>query len=235
MIKFRSISWVILACAVLIPAVASAQIKKVAGGAYLMRLKFTKGQTIHLELAESISGLPPNAGGASADGKLAVVMQTRSTIQSVTNGAATMLVSVGPTTLNGKVQGAASPLKSVTVDSLGRPVGAAKGQSQGFGTRLPEKAVKVGESWTAPLPIGGAGGGSNGTATYTFKGIKNMDGKQVAVIGMTVKNPQIKNGTGTLYLNVSDGGMYKGGVTLNTINPQTGAPMTMTVSVHRKS
>jgi hypothetical protein len=218
----------------MIPAVSSAQIKKVAGGAYLMRLKFTKGQTNHLELTESIVGLPPNVGGAGADGKLNVVMQSKSTVQSVTNGNATMLVSIGPTTLNGKTQGATSPLKSVTIDSTGHPVGSAKGQGQGFGAKLPEKPVKVGDSWSAPLPVAGAAGGG-GSATFTFKGIKNVDGKQVAVILMSVKNPQIKSGTGTLYLTVADGAVYKGSITLNTVNPQTGSPMTMTVGVHRKS
>ena len=227
--------FVALACAAMIPAAASAQIKKVSGGAYLMRLKFTKGQTIHLELSESLSGLPPNVGGSTADGKMSVVMQSKSTVQSVTNGAATMIVVVGPTTINGKTQNTTSPPKSVTVDSMGHPVGATKGSSQGFGTRLPEKAVKVGDSWSAPLPVGGATGSTGGSATYTFKGIKNVDGKQVAVIVMSIKNPQIKSGGGTLYLTVADGAMYKGSLTLNTINPQTGAPMTMTVGVHRKS
>ncbi len=233
MIKFRSIGWAVLACAVMIPAVASAQIKKVAGGAYLMRLKFTKGQVVHLELTENITGLPPGVGGATADGKLAVVMQTTSVVQSVNNGAATMLVNVGQPILNGKPQGAPSPPKSVTIDSMGHPVGPQKNQSQGF-TKFPEKPVKVGESWGGPLPLGGAGG-AGGSATFTFKGIKNVDGKQVAVIAINIKTPQIKSGTGTLYLTVADAAMYKSSITLNTVNPQTGAPMTMTVGVHRKS
>lgn len=220
----------------MIPSLASAQIKKVSGGAYLMRLKYTKGQVSHMELTTAITGMPPGQGGATADGKMTAIMQTHSTVQTVTNGNATMLVSVGPMTLNGKTVVQETKPQSVTVDPQGRPVGGAGGQSQGFGTRMPDKAVKVGESWSAPLPMGHGtmGGGSGGTATYTFKGVKKVDGKQVAVVNMSVKNPQIKSGSGTLYLMTSDGAIYKASLVLNTVNPQSGAPMSMTVTIRRK-
>lgn len=201
-----------------------------------MRLKFAKGQTVHLELSTAVTGMPPGANGVGPDGKMVAIMQTRSTVQSVTNGNATMLVSGGPLVVNGKTVMQQSKPQSVTLDPRGHGVGAAgQGQSQGFGAKLPEKPVKVGESWSAPLPMGnGATGGTGGTATYTFKGLKRVDGKQVAVIALSVKNPQIKSGSGTLYLMAGDGTVYKASLVLNTVNPQTGAPMSMTVTIHRK-
>ena len=230
MMKSRSISLAVVACAALVPALSSAQIKKQPNGAYLMRIKYTKGEVIKLTINTTVSGLPPGSQGADASGKQNIVVQTVTKVVSVTNGNATVIADVAQVKINGHVTGQAATPRSITLDTRGRTIGSNAGP--GLATKMPEKPVKVGETWTGSLPVG-SGIGNAGTATYKFLGIKNVDGKQVGVLSLAIKTAQIKGGTGTLYLNASDGTMYKAAMNIAAINPQTKAPVNMSITVHR--
>lgn len=230
MTRFHSISLATLACVALVPAFASAQIKKQANGAYLMRIKYTKGEVIKQAIDTVVTGLPPGSPGADANGRQHLQVMTNTKIVSVSNGNATMLVSVQQIVLNGHATKQTSAPRSITMDTRGQPVGGST--TQNGATKLPENAVKVGQTWSGPLPVGnGMSGG--GTATYKFLGIKNVDGKQVAVLSLKISTPQIKSGGGTLYLFASNGETYKTNLSLSTVNPQTKSPITVTISSHR--
>jgi hypothetical protein len=186
--------------------VGSAQISK-AGGGYLMRVKYVKGQV--LKYSSMTSMINSKSQGAKP------ILVSAPMVVKVTDyvaGKATLAATLGPMTMGGQQIQPAQKV-NLSVDSRNSTTDA----SPLVGTRYPVKAVKVGDTWntTAPIPGIGSEATKNVKATYKFVGIKTVASKAMAVIAYSVTGGA--NGSGTLLVLVSDGTLYsnKARLTMN--------------------
>lgn len=193
----------------LAPRPADAQVTK-QGNAYLLRMKFTPGQTIRHRISTSGDMMPQP-----------MIITSAMRVTRVANGIATIETSTQMPAARG--QKAPEPIKQ-TVQMNNR--GVIQGQQQGMGAStptLPEKPVRVGESWTGSV----AGmAGLNMNARYTLAGIKNVGGRQVAEITMSMTGnmsggggPSRMSGQGRMNLDMRDGSMLNGTVNFNMTLP----------------
>lgn len=204
---------------------AQAQITK-QGDAYLFRVKYTKGEVIRHVMTMNF-----DMGMGAPGGKKPAPMTSQSTqkVLSVSGDKATIEVTMGD------VAGTKIPKQKITMDSRGRPSGGGSAQGN-ISVALPEKAVKVGSTWTGDLS-GAMGGTASANATYKLLGFKTVGGKNAANIAFTVKgNVQgmAMSGTGTVLMLTSDGSMYSTSMamTMNMPAQQKGAkPMNMKMSM----
>lgn len=216
----------------LLPGLAPAQIKK-SGGGYLLRLKFTQGQTIRHRVSTTVTGLPSMGGSSSVikNGVMKLTGTMTEVVQSVTGNVATISSTVGPFSVPGNPTPLA-PAKTVTarVNELGEPVGGS--QAGGLGARFPKGVLKVGQAWSAAVPSTGMSSAGSPTAKFTFQGIKKVNGKDLAVIAVTVvPTAQFKSGKGTMYFQPSNGMLSSGTLNFEMNNPQSGATSPIKVAV----
>lgn len=170
------------------------------GNAFLLRTKYVKGQTLKYKMTTNISG------GPSKVPPMEIPMTLK--VKDVKNGVATIVYT---TKVPGQPKGGDIEVK---VDSRGKMVGGAGLEAlQGMGAMgatLPEKAVKVGDTWTQNMNSPAMQGMKMST-TYRFNGLKTVGGVKVAEIGMTIKGTGPQNmtmsGTGTMTMLASDGTM----------------------------
>jgi hypothetical protein len=194
-----------------------------SGQGYLLRMKFTKGQTLNYRLNMNMT--TPMSTNA-----MNIVGPIKMTVASVDKGVATLNTTAGPFTSGGKALGK-QETATIKQDTMGRIVGGDANQIQSF-VSLPQKPVKVGESWTATNKINaGPAGAMTVNAKYTLKSVGNVNGKQVANIAVSLSGAgQMKvNGSGSVQMLVSDGSLMDSTTTLNMTmnNPQNGQSMTM--------
>ncbi|MEA2554016.1 MAG: hypothetical protein QOJ65_2192 [Fimbriimonadaceae bacterium] len=228
--KIRHLSLAALVCFAAVPVVASAQVKK-AGDGYLLRMKFTKGLALRYGMTSTVKGIPPSA--MAPDGTITLTGPFSTTVQSIKGPNATVAVSIGPMLMNNQQATGKAQTRTATIDSRGKAVDKS---DTGIGLLLPEKPVKIGQSWSGPLPISSGTMTAGGMSiTYRFEGLKKIGGKQLAVVSLTTSpDQQIKSGSGTLYINPQDGFTQK--MTMNLVigNPAGGKPLTTTINVARK-
>lgn len=180
-------------------AFAPAQIVK-KGNGYLFRMKFSKGAVIRYTVKSTSPGL---GGPKSPPMKINFPMVWN--VLNVQGGVATIKALVGPVML-GQQQVLAQSQTTVSIDGRGQSVGNTS-TGQQITPTLPLNPIRVGASWSATMPIQGAAGAqSDLTATYKFVGIKNVGGKQVALLSITTKGAS--RGSGTMQLLVSDGTLF---------------------------
>lgn len=225
---------------------AQAQITSGAAG-YTFRVKYTPGKTVSNQMTIT-SGI--NMGGAGAKPMNFVMdmpMKMKCTGQK--GDVYTVQTTSGPMTMNGKPAPGNAKAQTMTmkVNSKGQIVEGGGGQEMNFANvKMPDKPIKVGQSWkgTVNLPQG------QGTvdATYTFKAVKAVNGKQCAVIGvaMTLNGGMGKmSGTGSMNLLMADGLPLNMNMNMNgNVNPgaagggsasgSSSMKMTMAVKLVRK-
>ena len=174
---------------------ASAQVTKQKDGRFLLRVRYTQGTTLKFKTVSTSASL---AKPLEAPMIMKVTKVTsKSSIIEFTGGGQSVVVEV---------------------DSRNN---SANGVAAAVGTSLPEKALKVGETWTASSPVpspassGSPSMGGAGTVTsrYVFKGLATENGKKVAVITFTMSGQM--SGGGTMSLLLSDGTLYSSLVNLN--------------------
>ncbi len=170
------------------------------GGGFLLRTKYTKGQSFKYKMTTTVTG------GPSKMPPMEIPMTIK--VKDVKNGIATLTYSM-------KTPGQSTPSNiEVKVDPRGKMVGGSGIEAlQGMGAMgatLPEKPVRIGQTWTQTID-NPAMQGMKLTTTYKFNGLKNVRGAQVAEIGMTIKGTGPQNmtmsGSGTMILLASDGTM----------------------------
>lgn len=165
------------------------------GNAYLFRAKHVAGSKANYMLTTQagLAGAAPNT----------ILMPLKLAVLALHKDVADLKVTIGPIT----VKGQAKPIRpamteTVQVDSLNRPVGNTQSP---VGNAFPQQAIKVGQSWTAAMPIAGQG---NVDAHYMFRGMKRMGRKQVAVVDVAV-TAAVKGinvlGKGNMLIFASDG------------------------------
>lgn len=208
-------------------AVSQAQITK-SGPGYLFRMKHTAGATLKYGVVSSISGFGANGQ------PMQITLPMTWKVASVKNGVATIDTLVGPVTM-GKSQMGQAEKNRIQIDSLGKLTGQA-GSGQQVTPTFPQAPVKIGGSWSANAPIElPMQGQQKITATYTFKGMKTVNGKQMAEL--SVKTSGSASGTGTMLLLASDGSLFKSNINLNLkMQGANGTPTTykVTANISRK-
>jgi hypothetical protein len=93
------------------------------------------------------------------------------------------------------------------------------------GVLVPPRPIKIGEKWSGSNGIGTPAGMGSSNATFTFTGIKTINGKQYAVINVaSIVTGAIKaNLSGTSYVSMTDGLLSNSALTANMdqVNPET--------------
>jgi hypothetical protein len=200
---------------------ADAQITK-QGKGYLFRMKFAKGQTMKYVVDSKVQ-MP-----GTPQGKMEFSMPMVMTVKSVTNGVADIAAKVGPMSMNGKP--GQTQTTNMKINSRGEVVGG-QGGMQTANVPLPQGPVAIGATWNANIPLGAGAGGQTISAVYKFTGIKNIAGRQCAVLAVTLKG--MGTGTGTTYISMADGSLVRSNMSMSMKGPN-GQGMAMTASVIRK-
>ncbi len=210
-----------VALALLLVAQAPAQVTK-EGPTYKFRMAWNKGDVYKYNV--NIVATMPNGKTVPTSG------ESTMTVLSVVNGVADVEVeSMDPTS---------KKLKKVNVkmDSFG-PVGATPGLGGISDQRLPEKPMKVGETWTTTRTVKQGNRPLEFVSTYTLKGVKNYKGTKCAVFDVVATTKGfVSDSTGTLYLEAKNGQLFQldidTKITMGTgLKAQT---MTSTTNVSRK-
>jgi hypothetical protein len=208
--------------------IAPAQITK-NGNSYLMRMKYKAGSTFSYSVVSTLGGLNNKSTNKPVTISLPMIWK----VVSVTNGVATVDTTVGPVTMGGESM--MQPTKNrIQVDAKGKVIGQA-GAGQQVTPALPEKAVRIGQSWSASAPIElPMQGQSKVNATYTFKGLKTVNGKPMVELGVVTTGKA--KGKGTMLLFMSDGSLYRSNIqmTLQMSANGTGGTYDVTAIISRK-
>jgi hypothetical protein len=138
-------------------------------------------------------------------------------VQSVSKGVATVDVSTGPVTMNGKSQGN-KEVQTVQIDSRNRSVGGKAGFEAMASFAFPEKPIAPGAKWTGDMDLDTPMAGKvKMKAVYTFVGMKTIKGKQVAEVKTSFSGNAMGKitGGGTTLLLASDGSLYNANAKVN--------------------
>lgn len=192
-----------------------------SGSGYSFKSKYTKGQTVKYAMTMSATGPQPYKGFIDTTLKVLSVDK---------QGAATIEATV-------KAPGRPAQTSKVTIDKFGKPVSNEYGTFTG-NLGLPEKPVKVGESWKGVVNLSNSAVGGDVSAKYTFRGITTVDGQKVARISMNLDLTGVfgMTGTGDQFIRVSDGLLHKStmNMVMNIPDPKTkkniSAKINMTVN-----
>lgn len=204
----------------------SAQVSNTKTG-YLFRVKYTKGQLMEYRMtAKQIAKKGP---------ALLITSPFSMRVLSVTNGVAEILASEGPVMLNGKQF---QPLGTAQgeMDSRFRPVNSDL-RNTTFSGMYPERAIKVGQSWTTPFQLQNTGVTGKMVATYKLDRFSIVDGQRVAVLKTKIVGPLA--GGGETMVRVSDGTPQRMVLTLGLTYAQPGvgtkeSNVTIEFGVYRK-
>jgi hypothetical protein len=209
------------ACAFAVPQVTR------QGERYRFQLNLKAGQTVRYEVRASMT-----VPGQSTP--IAVTQMLRQRVMSVTNGIARLQVS-SSTTVNLPNTQPITSNEEVRVDRLGRVVGGI-GQAQGI-SRLPANPVRVGDTWSAGVPLGPASGNTRGNANVTFRflGMKRLEGRDLAEVAITIKSAASvqMTGEGRGYILASDGTPFRLSIKGRTTGPGSPQPMDFTMTLRR--
>ncbi len=209
-----------LAAAVAVPLASTAQVAK-SGQGYLLRMKWTKGKTYAYSINTAM-------GSQKQPGSYSVK------VKDVKNGVATLDVTTNMSAAMGGKQ-----TQTLKMDSTGKVIDGADGAMQA--PAFPAKAVKVGETWKDSRKVNAAFPVTVNN-TYTFKGLKTVNKKQLAEIAISTKGASdgmSLSGTGTMYLDLAEGMLHSSKNTVNVsikMGQEPGSQptkITMTMSITR--
>ncbi len=170
---------------------AYAQVKR-TGDSYLLRMKFKVGDTAKYQMTMSGDMMP--AG---------INVSMTSVVKKVAGDTADVEYTTTPPA---GAPGGGKPTKTTfKIDNRGKVIGGNAQAAQQFNNvQLPEKAVKIGQTWAGNAS---GGMGMNLKTTYKLVGTKLVGGQDCAQIGVTLASTsgQMKiSGTGTMFLRMGD-------------------------------
>lgn len=202
---------------------AEAQITK-QGAGYLFRMKFVPNAKASYTVTASnpMSSTP-------------IKMSMTQVVKSVNKGVATIEYKITSSS-QGNVP--KDPM-TMQMDSRGKLVGNSRSAMGNMGNNieLPEGPIAIGQTWKGS--VSGAQGMSM-TATYKFVGIKkvgNFDCAQIAVTSSGGMSQMKMNGTGTVYMRLTDGSAQSMNMSMNmTMTPPSdtkggGKPMNISTTI----
>ncbi len=218
--SLRATLFVLLA--VSIPLASLAQVTK-TGNAYLFRMKLVKGSSQAYVMSTSTdmgTGKP-----------LIVPMSYSMKVTNVVKGIADVAMSA--TTPMQK----APQTSTIKMDSRGAIDGQA-GLEQLTGIRLPEKAIKVGETWKSAPKVGTGTQGMAMDSVYTFSGVQAVGKIQCAVLSVksSGKGALTSSTTGKMYIELANGMLYQSNLVSSFTFAQNGKSTTYksTITIKRK-
>lgn len=178
---------------------AGAQVTK-KGDAYLLRVNYKPGTVIHYTMTNSTTVL-----------KKPVIVTATIQVLSASKGTAKLRAGVS------SVAGRPDQIVDYEVDDRNQA-----SSGGGFGAVYPANPIKVGQSWTATLPVQSASGVAPGSmgAKYTFRGLKTIGGRSLAVIELTLTGGV--SGSGQMLVLAADGTVFSSTTTVSvTVGSQT--------------
>ncbi len=190
----------VLMAGLAVSAATPGQIVKV-GKAYRLRAKYTVAQTFRYGFDTLVTQLGANAKSKSQNIALPIVM----TVIQMQGGVARIRTEVGPWKVNGEKFRDKQTIV-VHVDSLNRIVHGPPTEVPHFSIQLPEKPLKIGQSWSSIVNTAGATPQAvQVKATYTLKAVSG--GRATIGVGYSgaSANKVIQtSGSGTVYLSTKD-------------------------------
>lgn len=174
-------------------SLAPAQVTK-QGSAYKFRMAWKPGDVYKYNIAINVQMANGKTVPTSGDSTMRVI--------SVKDGIATVEVeSIDP---NSK-----SPKKStVKMDSLG-PVGETPGLGGISDQRLPDKPLKIGETWNSTRTVKQGNRAIELVSTYVLRAVKDFQGTKCAIFDVKAVTKGVDSmSTGTLYLEVKSGQLF---------------------------
>jgi hypothetical protein len=174
---------------------SGAQVTK-QGTGYLMRMKFTPGQTLKYSMT---------SGAKLIKDSMTVVIPIVMSVKSVQGNIATISLKSGPMVVNGAPQAHDPQVAVVKLDNRGRPAGG--GQALQVAAELPERPIKIGEEFTTFKSVTIGTQQLKVTSVNRLTAIKKVGDRTVAVVEerrIGSGAMQIK-GTGTTLLDFVDG------------------------------
>lgn len=199
--------------------VANTQVTR-SGNGYLLRVKNVKGLTLKYRLTSETT----DATDPKQTQKMTAPWKT--TVLSVANGVATIKFDSGPFMLNGKPLANTTNSAEVKMDSRGKLTGGTAAATQLSGVQLPEKPIRVGESFdfTNTVPLGQ----TPMTAKWhcTLAGFKSINARQAAEIKTTMSSSGFipVTGKGIQYIEVADGQLVSAQMDLQVNMAANGVP-----------
>jgi hypothetical protein len=215
---------------------AHAQITKV-GSAYQFRVKYHKGMKIKY-LMKVTTTLPTPPGGGKAQ-SIEMTIPVDGTVTDVQNKIATIQMVTGPMTMNGRPQGTQKTL-TMKLDDRGKPVGGMPTGMENLTASLPDKPLKVGDTYSSKQDITMANIPISVNAVYKFTGVKSVAGHQLATFTVTlngsgsVPTPQgatasfTTKGTGQMSLSTDDGLATRTSIDQDVVIPQGAQTLKLT-------
>jgi len=168
------------------------------GNRYLLRMKFTPGQTMKY-IITSEAKMP--------QGAMVAVIPLAMTVKSVQGKIATIQMQTSPMSINGKPTGRQSQTVEIKLDDRGTPIGGGPGSQ--VATQFPDKPLAVGETFSTTKSIGVSNQQLAVNAVNKFEGIKKVGSRSVAIISTTITGTGALNvkGTGVTQIDVADGSL----------------------------
>jgi hypothetical protein len=165
---------------------------------YVLKARYSKGETHSYAIATAIYGYLPNNRPVSME------FDMKMNVLKVSGGNATIqLISGTPKSGQGDLP-ARFKESTVVLNALNRPV-AASHTGQIF-AMFPNHAVKVGDTWTgiSTLILSGKQGAMVET-TYKLDSVHTVEGRSIAELGLTLGG--LAKGKGTALVDVLDGSL----------------------------
>lgn len=214
---------------------AMSQVRRV-GNAYQFRAKYVKGSTIAFEMTTLVAPFGSGATAGNQKVTLPVVMR----IQDIRKqpGKAGMNVAkirseAGPVLLNGKPF-REKAVEIVFVDELNRLQEGGNQEVPQFTTPLPEKAIRIGQSWSSTIdPAESIPFSMKVNATYKLTRVTRIFAYvSVTLVGKGTGDSKVSTkGQGTMMLRVRDGTLHSLKMTQTVQASETmGAKSTITVT-----
>ena len=209
-----------------ITGAASAQVTKSAAG-YLFRMKFVKGAKYSFNMS-----VGNNAPGMPAATRNMNIPMSMSIVSAEGHSGTVRVDSTNP--MSGKPSSTV-----IKMDDHGKPVGGNMPMQMNISQAMPDKPLKIGQSYSATNSMNSPLGGGQTTVItkVTFVGIRNEGGREVAVMniashasgGMTISS------TGTQSIATSDGWpVSMKMVSQLSMGSRTTQPMSMVVTMKRQ-
>lgn len=196
--KNRALQLLICSWLVTLPCISGAQIKKTGNG-YLFRYKFSPGKTIKYSVASKV--MRPNNGPTYIYGPFV------ETVKGLSNSGAQMTATFGPLKSGQhSIMGAMHyNFSETTLGKIATP-----NAPQMFPI-YPQQSIKVGQSWDATANGAALGSKSTINARYTFLGVMQLKGHDVAKINfeLIASGQADTTGVGTDYFLLSDGSLWQ--------------------------
>jgi hypothetical protein len=211
----------------LLPVLASAQVSQTKAG-YVFRAKFVKGQSVFYGMTAEQLKTPAQIKASGP--KVSITSSLALAVLSVEKGVASVKATQGAVMMGGHVfQKGAS--EEALLDQRMRPIGTTDPTIGPFSGMYQERAIKLGETWSAPIQLSTGMMTGNMLVSYKLSKFAVVNGNRVAVLDTKLTGKLA--GHGQTLVRVSDGIPQSMNIDLDMIyNPGTGPKADTAMRLH---